>query len=90
MVFDDDGYEGRTEPDCTTCSDTGSVWVTATGDIRWPWDDEHGRLTETNCPDCNPTAQQRAAREAEAQQAREEFARAVATGEITLDDWPPF
>lgn len=48
-----EGYEGRTEPDCTTCDDNGFV------------PDLTGETGTANCPDCNPTPEQYAAALAE-------------------------
>lgn len=65
------GYEGKTEPDCTICCDNGFV------------DDLTGETGTANCPDCNPTAEQAAASEAE-------WARKVASGEIPTVEESPF
>jgi hypothetical protein len=46
-------YEGKLEPDCTTCDDQGTV------------PDLTGETGVANCPDCNPTPEQVAATTAE-------------------------
>lgn len=91
--YDEDGNPEQVyvkeEPDCYTCSDTGRVWVDSAGSLRYPRDEQGGRLTETNCPECCPTEEQHAAAVARAERRREEIEEGwLAAGGIAYDEDP--
>lgn len=66
------GFEGKLEPDCTTCCDRGALIDEAA---------EGHTGSGQNCPDCNPTTKQAAATTAE-------FQRRVDAGELDLAQDP--
>jgi hypothetical protein len=94
VFYDEDGnpeysaFAPKEEPDCYGCGDSGVISVNAAGE-RVP-DYDPAAVGTTNCPDCNPTEEQRAAQFAEAERAQAEYERRVAAGEITEDEGAPF